>query len=376
MTGFLSFWLPLGLAVLAVAALLAQLVALGCWPQPGKGRGALPPISVLKPLCGTEPWLYEALRSFFCQDYPVYQLVFGVREATDPAIALVQRLQAEFPEREVVLVVDSTLIGTNAKVSNLANMMTRVRYDILVLADADIHVEPDYLKALAGPVQDPGVGVVTCLYRARPVDTLWARVGALFIQDWFVPQVLLAYALGSSDFAFGATIALRRDVLRAMGGLEAVASHLADDYELGARSRALGFRTVLSSYLVETTVNEPRFRDLVAHQLRWLRTIRVINPWGYTFSLVTFGMPLAAVAALWARQDFVSALAFLALLLRLMLHFRACRQLRTRPRAPLVPLADGLLCGLWGLGLLGQAVKWRGQALVVQADGSIKVNRE
>lgn len=376
MTGILSFGVPLGLAVLAVAVLLAQLLALGSWPRPDAGARGLPPMSVLKPLYGAEPWLYEGLRSFFCQDYPVYQLVFGVRDATDPAVLQVQRLQAEFPEREVVLVVDSRLIGTNAKVSNLANMMSHVRYDILVLADADIHVGEDYLKALAGPVQDPEVGIVTCLYRGRPVATLWARLGALFIQDWFVPQVLLAHRLGSSDFAFGATIALRRDVLRAIGGFEAIASHLADDYELGARSRALGLRTVLSSYRVETTVNERHFRDLVAHQLRWLRTIRVINPWGYAFSVVTFGLPLAAGAALWAQQDVVSILALLALLLRLMLHFRACRRLRTRPQAGLILLADGVLCGLWGLGFLGQGVRWRDQALVVRADGSIKANRE
>ncbi len=376
MIGILFQWVPFGLASLGVGVLLAQLVALESWPRARASACALPPMSVLKPLCGLEPWLYEGLRSFFCQDYPAYQLVFGVREATDPAVALVRRLQAEFPEREVVLVVDPRLIGANAKVSNLANMMPHVRYNTLVLADADIHVGGDYLKALAGPVQEPGVGIVTCLYSGRPVATLWARLGALFIQDWFVPQVLLAHALGSSDFAFGATIALRREVLEAMGGFEAIASHLADDYELGARSRALGLRTVLSAYLVETTVNEARFRDLIGHQLRWLRTIRVINPWGYAFSVVTFGLPLAAGAALWARQDAVSVLAFLALLLRLMLHFRACKRLRTRFRAGLVPLADALLCGLWGLGFLGQGVRWRGQALVVRADGSIKANRE
>ena len=374
--GFPALWAPFGLAALAAAVLLTQLAALESWPRPDLSARALPPMSVLKPLCGEEPWLYEGLRSFFCQDYPAYQLVFGVREATDPAIAVVRRLQAEFPERDVVLVVDPRLIGANAKVSNLANMMTHVRYDILVLADADIHVGGDYLKALAGPVQEPGVGVVTCLYRGRPVATLWARLGALFIQDWFVPQVLLAHALGSSDFAFGATIALRREVLDAVGGFEAIASHLADDYELGARSRALGFRTILSPYFVETTVNEVRFRDLIWHQLRWLRTIRVVNPWGYTFSVVTFGLPLAAVAAAWARQEWVSALALLALLLRLMLHFRVCRRLRTRSRAALIPLADTLLCVLWGLGLLGQSVRWRGQALLVRANGSIKANRE
>ncbi|MHB8252540.1 MAG: bacteriohopanetetrol glucosamine biosynthesis glycosyltransferase HpnI [Acidiferrobacter sp.] len=376
MTGSLSFVAALGLAVIAVGVLIAQIWALRAWPKTRPPPKALPPISILKPLCGAESRLYESLRSFCCQDYPVYQVVFGVRDQADSAVAVVLRLQAEFPDRDLILVVDSRLIGSNAKVSNLANLMVRAQYDVLVLADADIHVGTDYLRALAGPVQEDDVGVVTCLYRGFPVGGIWARLGTLFIQDWFVPQVLLAHSLGSSDFAFGATIALRREVLAAVGGFEALAFQLADDYELGARSRALGRRTVLSSYLVETTVDEPRFRDLFLHELRWLRTIRLINPWGYTFSVVTLGFPLAVLAAVWAQHAVVSGLAFLALMLRLMLHSRACRRLGTGRHMGLVPLADVLLFGLWIVGFLGQSVSWRGQALAVCADGTIKANRE
>jgi len=365
-----------GLAGIAVGVLIAQIVALRFWPKPEPVPKMFPPISVLKPLCGAEPRLYESLRSFCVQDYPVYQIVFGVRDEADPAAAVVGRLQTEFPGRDLVLVVEPSLVGANAKVSNLMHLMARARHDILVLADADIRVGTGYLRALAGPVQDEGVGVVTCLYRGFPVGGIWAGIGTLFIQDWFVPQVLLAHSLGSSDFAFGATIALRREVLVAIGGFEALAFQLADDYELGARSRAQGWRTVLSSYLVETTVSEPRFSDLISHELRWLRTIRLINPWGYAFSVVTFGLPLAVFAALWAQQTLITGLASLALVLRLMLHSQVCKRLRTTRHMGLIPLADSLLCVLWVVGFLGQGVKWRGQGLVVCADGSIRANRE
>ncbi len=363
-------------AVLGVAVLLAQTLALGSWPRREPSPGHLPPISILKPLYREGPRLYECLRSFCDQDYPDYEIVFGLQDPQDPAVAVVRRLQAEFPGRTLKLVIDPRRRGGNAKVDNLANLMAEVRHDVLVLADADILVGPDYLRRLAGPVQDPEVGIVTCLYRGSPGRGLWEQIGALFIQDWFVPQVLLARALGSSDFAFGATIALRRPVLAAVGGFEALASQLADDYALGARSRALGLRTVLSSYLVETVVDEPRLSDLVAHQLRWLRTIRVINPWGYFFSGVTFGLPLAAGAAVVSDQGWMWGLAFVALVVRLMLHLRACGRLHAHRRLGLVPLADALLCGLWAAGLAGRKVRWRGVALAVGHDGNIKANRE
>ena len=363
-------------AIAGVLVLAAQVLAWNSWPRREAEAADFPPISVLKPLFREGPRLYECLRSFCVQDYPAYEVVFGVQDPEDPAIGVVRRLQAEFPQRTLTLVVDPVCHGGNAKVANLTNLMSRVSHDILVLADADILVGEDYLRSLAGPVQDPKVGIVTCLYRGAPCGRLWDRIGALFIQDWFVPQVLLAKTLGSSDFAFGATIALRRQTLTAVGGFEALSSQLADDYALGARARALGLSTVLSSYLVTTVVDEPRLADLASHQLRWLRTIRLINPWGYFFSGVTFGLPIAVVAALIAGQDAMWGLVFLATLLRLVLHSEACRRLGARRRFGLVPLADALLCGLWVVGLLGRKVRWRGAVLAVGDDGSIKVNRE
>lgn len=363
-------------ALLGLAILIAQILALGAWPTREAAPACLPPVSILKPLYREGAGLYECLRSFCCQDYPCYEIVCGVQDATDPAIAVVRRLQAEFPERALTLVVDPRRGGGNAKIDNLRNLMAAVHHDILVLADADILVGPDYLRRLAGPVQDARVGIVTCLYRGAPTPGPWSRLGALFIQDWFVPQVLLAHALGSTDFAFGATIALRRPVLAACGGFEALSSQLADDYALGARTRALGWRTVLSSYCVATVVDEPRLRDLAAHQLRWLRTIRLVNPWGYVFSGVTFGLPLALIAATISRQGWVWGLAFLALIARLVLHSRACRRLQVPRRFGLVPLADVMLCGLWAIGLVGRKVRWRGATLAVRHDGSIKANRE
>lgn len=371
-----ALWGACALGGVACGVLAAQILALRFWPKPPAPPERWPSLSILKPLYGVEPRLYECLRSFCCQDYPTYEIVFGVQDPEDPAVAVVRRLQSEFPALPVVLVVAERGPGSNAKVNNLINMMPQARHDILVLADADIGVGRDYLRTVAASLQDPEVGIVTCLYRGYAVGGLWSQMGCLFIQDWFVPQVLLAHAFGSTDFAFGATIALRRETLRGIGGFEALAFQLADDYELGARTRAQGLRTVLSSYLVETTVHESSLSDLFWHQLRWLRTIRVINPWGYAFAGLTLGFPVTLLVAIGVQQPLTWGLVFLALLTRLVLHWRACSRLRVARRGWLVPFSDLWLFGLWLAGFLGQDVRWRGRALAVCADGSMKVNRE
>ncbi len=365
-----SGWLLLAGALLVLAA---DLVAVRVWPASPPPPGGPPvPVSVLKPLYGLEPDLYGMLRTFCVQDYPRYQVVFGVHDAEDPACAVVRRLQKEFGGQDLVLVIDDRLIGSNRKAGNLANMLGHARYDTLVLADADITVGPDYVRTVVAPLADAGVGIVTCLYRGVPQGGIWSRLGTLFIQDWFVPSVLLARLLGQSNFAFGATIALRRSALDAIGGFAALASHLADDYEIGARTRALGLRTVLSSYVVGTAVAEPTFGSLWAHQLRWLRTIRLVNPAGYAASVFSFALPVAGIGALMAASPPAGACLFLAFAFRLMLHWQINRRLGTPARWGLWPAADVLLFALWVAGFLGRRVQWRDQRLAVGANGSIK----
>ncbi len=248
-----------------------------------------PPITVLKPLCGAEPETYECLRSFCEQAYPKYHVVFGVSDPLDPAVAIVHRLQREFPRLDLVLAVERRQHGSNRKVSNLINMMSFARHDYLIVSDSDVKVESNYLTNLIPPLLDAGVGIVTCAYRGVPRSGIWSLLGSMYINEWFMPSVRVAALLGYRSFAFGVTIGIRRDTLVKIGGFHSVSSQLADDYRLGELTRGLGLRTVLSPVEVDTFVAERSAADLIAHELRWRRTIRNLNPYGYGFSFVPFG---------------------------------------------------------------------------------------
>ena len=245
----------------------------------------------LKPLCGIEPRLYENLVTFCEQAHPCFQLLFGVSSPVDPAIGVVRRLPAAYPQCDIELVIDSRVHGSNLKVSNLINMARRARHHVIVLADSDIAVEPDYLDTVTAPLADPDTGVVTCLYRAQSVGGFWPRVGALFINEWFAPSVRVAHAGGSRRFGFGATLALRRTTLGDIGGFETLKDCLADDYWLAEHARKLGLNTVLSATMVATDVIEPTFTALWLREMRWLRTIRSVNPLGFAFLFITFTSP-------------------------------------------------------------------------------------
>ncbi|MFM0047747.1 bacteriohopanetetrol glucosamine biosynthesis glycosyltransferase HpnI [Paraburkholderia sediminicola] len=342
-------------------------------------------VSVLKPLCGAEPRLYENLRTFCDQRHGHFQLVLGVSSPHDPAIAVVRRLQAAYPTRDIELAVDTRVHGSNLKVSNLINMAERARYDVIVIADSDIAVEADYLDTVAAPLADPRVGVVTCLYVAQGVGGFWPRVGALFINEWFAPSVRVAHAAGSRRFGFGATLALRRATLERIGGFDALKNCLADDYWLAEHVRALGLRTVLSRVMVATDVIEPTFSALWQRETRWLRTIRSVNPLGFAFLFITFPMPWFFIGAwltgrlahgpfdgvhLWAvlASGVSTAAGFAA---RMLLHLRAARHERTFWRdLPLVPLRDTLLAFQWLAGAFGSHVVWRGARVPVEASAS------
>lgn len=314
----------LSLAALAAGygcvALVATLLSLRR-PQDLPGPQERPAVSILKPLCGAEPRSYENLLSFCLQQYPEFQIVCGVRDADDPAIGVVRRLQREFPALDLRLVINPRLHGTNYKVSNLINILGHCSHDHLVLADSDICVAPHYLAEVVAPLSDPLVGVVTCLYRGKAIGGVWSRLGALFICEWFATSVWVAHLLGSRAFAFGATIALRRETLAAIGGFEAIADQLADDYRLGELHRRMGLSTVLSGHIVTTDVVETDPKSLIERELRWLRTIRSIQPLGFAFSVITFSVPVAFAGFLFA-PDVLAAKVILgqALASRLAVH--------------------------------------------------------
>jgi ceramide glucosyltransferase len=330
------------------------------------------PVSVLKPLCGVEPRLYENLATFCEQHHPRFQLLFGVSSPADPAIAVVRRLQAAYPGHDIELVIDSRVHGSNLKVSNLINLAARARYDAIVLADSDIAVEPDYLEIVTAPLADPAVGVVTCLYSARSIGGFWPRVGALFINEWFAPSVRVAHSTGSRAFGFGATLALSRATLERIGGFAALKDCLADDYLLARYARDHGLATVLAPVVVATDVIEPTFSSLWLRETRWLRTIRSVNPAGFSSLFITFtspwlvlggllavllavtGGPAIAVAALVASTAF-------GIIARGVLHARGSDSWQTFWRdLPLVPLRDTLLALQWLAAAFGSHVVWRG----------------
>jgi ceramide glucosyltransferase len=333
----------------------------------------LQPVTVLKPLHGAEPRLYENLRSFCVQRHPDYQLIFGVRDPDDAAIAVVRRLQSEFPQRDIALVIDSRVHGANFKVSNLLNMLSQARHDWFVLADADIHVPVDYLTRVTAPLADADVGIVTCLYYGIPGPPFWSRLGRLFIDDWFAPSVRLSHAFGSTRFAFGSTICLRRDALQTIGGFEALRDTLADDFWLGELTRRAGLRTVLSDVVVGTDITESQLKALWMHELRWLRTIRSLAPWGFAMTFVCFTTPLLLLGLCLAPGAITMTLALLGSAARVLLHFlqrRTSDQALPWHEVLLVPLRDVLMLMEWAVALAGWQVRWRGQVLHARGGGS------
>ena len=331
----------------------------------------LPAVTILKPLCGAEPETYECLRSFCDQAYDEFQVIFGVRDSDDPALAIVDRLKQEFPQRDLQVVVDRREHGSSRQVSNLAHIMALARHEFLVLSDSDVRVQRDYLARIVAPLLDRGVGIVTCAYRGCPRRGLWSLLGSLFINEWFIPSVLVAAMAGSRSFAFGATIAMRRQVLERIGGFASIADQLADDYRLGELTRRLGLRTVLSEVVVDVCVAERSFGDLVRHELRWLRTIRAIQPLGYAFTFVTFGVPVAALGTLLdgGAAPAVGLLAATAAA-RVMLHLSMREPGRNRTQLALLPLRDLLISSLWAWSFVTRHVHWRDERYEVTRDGS------
>jgi len=336
------------------------------------------PVSVLIPIAGLDAGLYDNLRSICRQDYPDYQVVLGLERASDPAIEVIRRIMNEFPDHDIALVVAQQGQEENLKIRNLAQMYPRAKHEILIMLDSDMRVTPNYLGSIVAPFQDPEVGLVTCLYKGSPGRGLSSRLASMYINEWFLPSVLVARAVSKTEICLGATMAVRRDILDSIGGFSRLASYLADDFMLGRLVSEQGYRVHVSSYVVENIIVERDLKALFHHELRWARTIRTVQPLGYAFSFIMYAVPVAGVTGILDEittdsDIFEIGFVSVALFLRIALHYITRRALGdSSPPAPwLVPVRDLLSFVIWVAGFFGNDVVWRGRSFSVGRDGRL-----
>ncbi len=338
------------------------------WVSKQAPTGFGPAVSILKPVKGADADSYDAFRSHCVQDYcSEYQIIFGVNDSADPAIPLVQKLIAEFPARDIRLVVCSEVFGTNRKVSNLIQLLREAKYDYVLVNDGDIHVLHGYLSSVMSLFSSPDVGMVTCLYRGRPSDTLTSRLESLGISIDFSAGVLTArYMEGGLRFGLGSTLAVRRLALEKIGGFNAVVDYLADDYELGKRISDAGFNVELAPVIVETAVPPYSFRQFWQHQLRWARTMRASRPKGYRGLALTYSLPWSILLVLLASGAWWSWILVVAVSIARTSTAFSVGWLTLRDRFLfrdlwLLPVRDVLALATWIWSYAGNSISWRGE---------------
>jgi ceramide glucosyltransferase len=367
-------------AILGCAyALFAIWAARGFACAPPSPSTKAPLITILKPLHGPEPNLYANLATFCQQDYPApVQVVFGVANPDDPAAAVVRRLIADFPGRDLALVINARRHGANAKVSNLINMQPAVRYETIVIADSDIVVSPDYLSNVAAHLNQPAVGLVTCLYRGLAAGGIWSRLAAAGIDYHFLPNVLVGLKLGLATPCFGSTIALTRTTLTKIGGLQSVADQLADDYALGMAARRAGLQVAIAPFIVTHVCAEQSLRELLLHEIRWARTIRAMDSVGFCGLAITHAVPLALLGLILGGLTPVAwTILAVALVCRFALQAELHRLLHLRTGIFwLGPIRDILSFAVFVASFFGRRVEWRGHRHVVNADHTLAYSSE
>lgn len=342
----------------------------------GENKIFTPPITILKPLCGLDANLYENLAACCQQNYPCYQIICAVRDRHDPSIAIVKQLQKAFPEVDLTLVINERVIGTNLKVSNLANALEKAKYDFLVIADSDINVDSDYLSRIISPMGHPNVGVVTCLYRSHTPKGL-GIFQAITTACQFHPSVLVARQLEGMTFAMGASIAIRREILTQIGGFKAIAEHLADDYQLGCLSRLLGYKVVLCDYIVEHHFSHLSVAQLFQQQTRWLRCIRVERFWSYLGLIFIQGIPMS-LGFFWLTQGALQGWILLGITwgLRLglagLVGVRFLKDRIVKKYFVLIPFWDLVTFGIWCYSLWSDRIVWRGTTFQLTKGGKLR----
>ncbi|MCZ6492422.1 MAG: bacteriohopanetetrol glucosamine biosynthesis glycosyltransferase HpnI [Acidobacteria bacterium] len=379
------FHLPLILAVCSCMYHLAVFCAalqFRCKPEEEASSDFAPPVSILKPVHGIEQGFYSGLASHFRQDYPHFEIVFGLSGSKDPAQWTIAQLRRDFPHVPVKVVTmedagSAHRKRANPKMNKLEPMLEQAEHEIVLMNDSDISVESDYLRQVVRPLRNPRTGLVTCLYRGVPAGGIVSILESLGISGDFAGQVLLARSVKGVRFALGATLVTRKKQIAEIGGLAPWADYLADDYILGNKIAAAGYPVHLSHTVVDTTVPRRSFFEMFRHQLRWARTIRFSNPRGYPALLLTFGIPLALVALLF-RPDSPLAQAVLAgtLAARFLAAWASgvlvCRDRVMRKFFWLLPIRDLVALGVWITSFMGNHVVWRGERFRIEAGGKIK----
>lgn len=331
-------------------------------------------VTLLKPLYGAEIALEQNLASFCAQDYPAaVELVLGVQDPADPAIEVVRNLRRRFPDRAIKLAVALRRSAGNPKISNILNMFPLAQNGIVILSDSDMRVNRTYVRDVVASLQQPEVGLVTCLYRGRAVGGMWSRLAAAAVDHHFLPSVLVGLRFGLAQPCFGSTIALRTETLKRVGGFESVADTLADDYAIGNSVRRLGLKVAIPPFTIDHTFSEQTLSEVLAHELRWARTIRLVDPKGYVGSIVTHPLPFAIAALLLSG---ISAIGLIILATTLACRIFVPIQVERLPGGGqssvwLSPIRDLLSFAVFVLSFVPGAVDWRGNRYRVGSDGSV-----
>jgi ceramide glucosyltransferase len=357
-----SFWL---VALGSLASVLKR--------RRSHGPAYEPRVSILKPVKGIDAGALENFASFCTQEYPRFEVLFGVADRKDPAVALIEQLQLRFPDLSIRLFVAEPL-GTNPKAATLHCLAAEAKGEILAICDADIRVGPDFLRRVVAPLADPQIGLVTCLYRGEMPQNLSARLEALHMDAAFAPSVALAWKHGTK-VGLGAAVIMRRNDLERAGGYAGIADHLLDDYEIAARIAGLGLRIHLSDCPVASVLGSMHFPQQWAREVRWQRGIRLVRPLQYPGMIITFSLPLALAAAAFLPLTHWALVAVPGVLaVRWFVAWRAAVLLGQRERRYLawLPVRDLLSLAVWIVAMFGRRVKWRGQEFVLRRDGRLR----
>ncbi len=357
-------------AAAAAAYYLLAITSCARWKRTRiSSPGTPPPVSILKPVHGRDPRFWEAIVSHAAQDYPEFEILFGFNTAGDPAREDVDRLRREFPHLRIEAVtVESP--APNAKVGTMAELARRARYPVLLVNDSDIVVGPGYLRTVTAPLADPGIGMVTCLYRAAS-SSFASAMEALGIATEFAPSVLVARLLGVAEFALGSTMVFRAADLARIGGFDAIANFIADDYQLGLHIARLGLRVEFAPEIVETNLGAQNWAATWSHQLRWSRTIRVSRPAGYYGYIVTHATLWSLVAMAAGHWGIALGTMAVRLIAGVWTGAGILRDRHVLRRWWWIPLRDLFGFAVWLCGAFGSTVRWRDRQLVLRRDGRI-----